>query len=751
MRARGVVTASGPRWLVVSAALVFVACSASKPPPSPPTAPAASTQIAPAPSASALAAASMDGPPVAERRDARDTYFGREIVDPYRWMEVDSPAFTAWMKGQADFTRASLDKLELLPKLRARVKSLDNAVARVALARRRGGKVFYTKAETGSDAYKLFVRDDLAGPERLLVDPETLAEPGKHASLDYYAPSPDAKYVAFGVSQSGSELSVLHVIETATGKALPDVIDRARFAAVSWRDGRSFFYKRNRKLPADAPATERLVKSRVHLHELGHDPDIDPPVFGYGVSPSIDIPEEGFPEVAATSGPHLVAVVYHGVQSEISMYTARKSELAGAKTPWRKIASPADEITDFAVRGDDLFLLSHKQAPRSKLLHVRLPKPDLAKATVVVPESEMVLDGVAPAADGVYVRGLEAGLGRLLRVPYAGKRTKEPIVVSSGASVRGFSTDADSPGALAMAVSWTNAPITYAYDAKSRKLVDTGISPVSPVAFTDIVAEEIKAKSADGTLVPLSVLHRRDLAKDGSHPTWLRGYASYGDVWQPSFEPMHLAWLERGGVIAVCHARGGGEHGETWHQGGKLATKPNTIADFVGCARHLIDAGFTKPAHLGGEGTSAGGILIGGAIVAEPALFGAAVIRVGMTNALRFEQIPIGPFNTSEFGTVKTQAGFEMLLAIDAYHRVADKTAYPAVMLTTGISDSRVSPWQSAKMAARLQAATSSGKPVLLRVEFEAGHGLGSSRSQVQNELADEMAFLLGQLGGPPR
>jgi prolyl oligopeptidase len=226
----------------------------------------------------------------------------------------------------------------------------------------------------------------------------------------------------------------------------------------------------------------------------------------------------------------------------------------------------------------------------------------------------------------------------------------------------------------------------------------------------------------------------------------LEGYGAYGTTREPVFDPMGLAWLERGAVSAVCHVRGGGEYGEDWHNGGKLATKPNTIDDFLACARYLIDEKLTSAASLAGEGTSAGGILIGGAVTKRPDLFGAAIIRVGMTNALRFEQIPIGPFNTSEFGSVKTEDGFHILQSIDAYHHVEDGALYPAVMLTTGITDPRVSPWQAAKMTARLQAATGSGKPVLLRVDYEAGHGLGSTRAQVEAERADKYAFLFQQL-----
>jgi prolyl oligopeptidase len=323
----------------------------------------------------------------------------------------------------------------------------------------------------------------------------------------------------------------------------------------------------------------------------------------------------------------------------------------------------------------------------------------------------------------------------------------EVVAVPAGASVYDVSAHPSAEGALVKIASWTTPQQILALDARTLEVEDTRLLPPSPVVFTGVVAEEVKAKSEDGTMVPLSIIRRADLPLDGGNPTWLIGYASYGFAEEPSFEPTHLAWLERGGVVAYCHARGGGEYGEEWHEAGKLKTKPNSIADFVACARQLVERKITSPAHLAGQGWSAGGIVAGGAITAHPELFGAAILRGGMLNALRFEQIPIGPFNTSEFGTVKTEEGFRMLSAIDAFHHVADGGAYPAVLVTTGIKDPRVSPWQSAKMAARLQAKSASGKPALLRVSFDDGHGNGSSRSQEQEELADTFAFLLWQIG----
>ena len=728
--------------------LALTACSAAPPPADPPPPrPALPATVGPPASPAAAPQASREGPARAPVREVRDSYFGAEIVDPYRWMETESPEFAAWMKAQADYTTKTIGALPARSELITRLRGLNNAGARVINVQRWGGKVFSLEAEPGKDNYRLYVRPSLTGEKRLLVDPEALTKDGKHASIDYYNPSPDGRYVAYGVSPSGSELSVLHVLESDTGKVLPDVIDRARYASIQWLDGKSFFYKRDRKLPEDAPATERFTKSRVYLHALGADPEKDEAVFGYGLSPDVPVPEEGFPAVfAPPDSAHVIAGISHGVQPELSLYYAPRRAIKGAKTPWTKLVTPADEVSEFDVHKDDIYLMTHRGALRSKILWTSLKRPDLAGATTVVPESEAVITGLAAAKDGLYIRKLDGGVGRLFRMPW-GSTAPELIDPGTEGSVRTFFAEPRAPGALIRLEAWTASPKVLEFDAAKKKAAITPVIPPSPVVFETIVSVEVKAKSEDGTLVPLSILHRKDIPRDGSSPTYLNGYGSYGNTWEPAFEPMHLAWLERGGIYAVCHPRGGGEYGEAWHRAGKLATKTNTIADFIACARYLINEKYTSAPRLARQGTSAGGIMIGGAIVKHPELFGAAVIRVGMVNALRFEQIPIGPFNTAEFGTVTTKEGFEMLLAIDAYHKVKTGTRYPAVLLATGITDSRVSPWQMAKMAARLQASTASDKPVLLRVNFGTGHGAGSTKTQREEELADTFAFLLAQIG----
>jgi prolyl oligopeptidase len=303
-------------------------------------------------------------------------------------------------------------------------------------------------------------------------------------------------------------------------------------------------------------------------------------------------------------------------------------------------------------------------------------------------------------------------------------------------------------GAWLELTSWTKSPLWYALSANGTAH-DTHIVPPSPVDFSKIESEEVKAKSADGTIVPLSIIHQKGIVTDGSRPTWLEGYGSYGITLDPTFRPTMLAFLEQGGIFAVAHVRGGGEYGEDWHNDGRLLTKQHTIDDFLACAQYLIDNKYTLTTKLAGEGTSAGGITIGGAITQRPDLFAAALIRVGDSDTLRSELMESGPANIPEFGTVKQPEGFKALLAMDAYQHVKANTAYPAVLLTTGVNDPRVAPWQAAKMTARLQASTNSGKPVLMRVDYDAGHGMGSTKSQRDAEFADEVAFLFWQFGLP--
>ena len=698
-----------------------------------------------------VTATPQSGPPAASVHEVKEDYFGTAVTDPYRWMEKTSdPEMVTWMKVQNDYTRSLLAKLPGRGKLVERIKALDDAGVNVTGLQVWGGHYFYFKTEPGSDNRKLCVRDTVEAAERVLMDPQKLTtSDDKHFSIDYFQPSLDGKYVAYGISPGGSENSVLHVLETATGKVLADSIDRAQFAQPAWLpDGDSFFYTRQQKLGPDAPPSALYQKLRTYRHRLGADPEKEASVFGYQENPGVTVLEDDFPSLqfSPAAPKYLLAIVAHGVKREIDAYVTEFTADPGTQTKWRKIVDANDAVWNVDVHGNSIYLISHKDAPRFKLLRTSLAAPKAAVAELLVPPSQVVITGVAAASDAVYIQDLDGGIGRLRRLPYGGGSATNIALPYEGA-ISTLVTNPTEPGAWVNMTSWTKSPTWYSYQPKSGKLTDTRIMPPSPVDFSQIESEEVRAKSSDGTMVPLSIIHKKGLALDGSHPTWLEGYGSYGITLDPVFRPTWLAWLERGGVYAIAHVRGGGEYGEDWHVGGMLGEKQHTIDDFIACAEYLIAHEYTSSARLAGEGTSAGGITIGGAITQRPELFAAALIRVGDSDSLRSETMASGPANIPEFGTVKTAVGFKALYAMDAYQHVKPGTKYPAVLLTTGVNDPRVAPWQAAKMTARLQASSNSGKPILLRVDYDAGHGIGSTKSQRDLELADEEAFLLWQFG----
>jgi prolyl oligopeptidase len=689
-----------------------------------------------------------NSPPIAPVIPVTDDYFGHKVVDPYRWMETpDSAQLKMWMKGQADYSRSVLDSLPRRSELLAEIGRLDNSGISVAQVQIGGDRYFYEKEKPGFETPKLYVRDGLRGPERLLVDPQKIGKPSTHYAIDYFTPSWDGKYVAYGISPGGSEDSVIHILNAGSGKELPETIDRARFGGIAWRpDGSSFYYNRLPKLPANAPPDAQEEKSVVFLHKLGSDPAKDVPVFGYGLTAKTPMVPLDTPYISTTPGcPFVFGLIEHGVQNELTIYVARASEVAGVATPWRKIIDVDDDVTGIDAHGSNLFLLTHKNASRFKVWRLDLARPG-ARLETFVPASNVVIKAIGVGQDALYLQDLDGGIGRIRRVPFHSGEAKRLALPYVGA-IPSILTYPFRPGLVFMETAWTHSALWYAYNPSTRKVVDTGLKPLSPISFASISSVEVKAKSADGTLIPLSIVYKKGIKLDGSHPTLLDGYGAYGMTEDPYFSPVNLPWLERGGVLAYSHIRGGGEYGEDWHKAGMKLTKQHSIDDFIACARYLIAKGYTSPAHLAGTGASAGGIVVGGALTQHPELFGAMIDEVGVSDALRSELEPNGPPNIPEFGSFTTPEGFNALYAMDAYLHVKDGTRYPAVLLTTGINDPRVASWEPAKMAARLQAATSSGKPILLRVDYDAGHGIGSTKAQEDELLADEDAFLLWQLG----
>lgn len=691
-------------------------------------------------------------PPVAPVRNVVDDYFGTKIADPYRWMEdMKSPEFQAWMKAQNEYTRALIDSIPGRLKLLDAITEYDNARTSVVDLGKYGNRYFYRKTEPSQDNFRLYMRDVNTGQEHVLVDPDRFrpSSEAAHYALDYIFPSWDGKYVAYGVSSGGSENSTLRIFDVDAGHDLPEAIDRCQYPSVSWlEDSKSFFYTRLQKVGPNDPPTAKYLDSQALWHKVGESPDKDVLVISRKEAPGIPLVAADFPGLAySPASPWVVAVAIHGVQREFPIYVAKLADFKDAKTQWRKVADDADEVTGFDMRGDDLYLLTHHHASRFKIVEVDMKNPDLMKAKTIFPAAEAVLVQHRVAKDGLYVQELDGGVGRLVRISFDGGR-QEPVALPFEGSISELFTDPRQPGGIVQAQSWARPP-EYLEFGEDRSPTDLRLIPNPTFEYSQLESIEMKVPASDGTMIPLSIVFKRGMAKDGKRPTLLEGYGSYGITIDPVFAPRYFPWLERGGILAFAHVRGGGEYGEDWHNAGRKLTKQNTIGDMIACAEYLVKHEYTSPNYLAGEGASAGGITVGGALTQRPDLFAATLDEVGDSDALRMENSPGGPANIPEFGSVTTEEGFRGLYIMDAYVHVKDGTAYPAVMLTTGVNDPRVDPWEAAKMTARLQAASSSGKPILLRVDYDAGHGFGSGKKQRSELLADEMSFLLWQFGNP--
>ncbi|MCU0939234.1 MAG: prolyl oligopeptidase family serine peptidase, partial [Burkholderiaceae bacterium] len=469
-------------------------------------------------------------------------------------------------------------------------------------------------------------------------------------------------------------------------------------------------------------------------------------------SPGVKIhPAQDSPMVVAVHGtPLALGLIFHGTDREITAFVAPLADAAAGRAQWRKVVDRSDDITAVEIIGSRLIALTHRNASRFRLIETSVAAPDFAKARTLMAGEPGVLTGFARASDALYVTRRDGAVSRLFLLPLAKdtgavgapREIKLPVAGSFETS----GTDPRLPGVLLSLNGWTRGVQIYA--ANAQGVTNTGLQPRGRFdALPDYVATEVLVKSHDGAMVPLSIIHRKGLTLDGTAPTLLWGYASYGITEEPWFSAWRIAWLERGGVFAVANPRGSGAFGQDWYKAGFQASKPNTWKDFIATAEYLVANKYTSPARLGIWGGSAGGILVGRAMTERPDLFRAVISSVGVNDAVRAELTPNGVPNIPEFGTHTTESGFRALLAMSMYHQIVDQTPYPAVLFTHGVNDPRVDVWHSSKAAARLQAATSSGRPVLLRLDFQSGHGVGDTREQRNAERADVLAFLLWQFG----
>jgi prolyl oligopeptidase len=681
-----------------------------------------------------------------------DTHWGTRVSDPFRALENSrDAAVQQWLRAQADATTQAFARLPGRQALLERIQAIDAQAAGTAnnLQRTEDGRLFFLRRNPGEQQFRLVVRDSVtAGPagERVLIDPDRLSrEAGRPVALLGYAVSPDGKKLAYSLQTGGGEIGALRVVEVDGGKTVAGPIEGVRGFTANWLpDSSGLFYVKLREGFEQRPATERFQDTTTHWLTLGA---ADRIIFSQSRHPELALPSIAGGIANVMPGTQRVFMqVRLGVDRNLVVLTSDLASLREGKPQWRKLVEPADEVHETALGPGVLYLRSAKGAPRFQVLRLRADEAALSSAEVWVPQGAGVITDISAAKEGLYVARREGVNTQLHRLRH-GSRELLALTLPQQGSVSISSADLDLDGVVVSVSSWTRASSHFQLEASGRATRLQLAQPGTLDAPPGMISREVMVKSHDGVEVPLSIISRSDVQLDGRNPTLLYGYGAYGTVESPGFSPRLLAWLERGGVYALAHVRGGGVFGRDWHSAGHKTTKPNTWRDGIAAAQWLIAQRYTSPKHLAVYGGSAGGIFVGRAATERPDLFAAAISSVGVLDTVRSETRANGVGNIPEYGTVTKEDEFRGLLAMSSYNALTPGTRYPAFLLTHGVNDIRVDVWQSSKFAARLQALPSQEKPVLMRLDYEAGHGSGTSRTQAQERQADVWAFVLWQAG----
>ena len=678
--------------------------------------------------------------------DAEDVYFGKTYKDPYRWLEnQQDKEVQDWFKAQANLTDNLLAKIPARDALTDEWMALDKLKpASYSAISYENGRVFYKKTLGGENVGKLYFREGWKGAEKLLLDPGSY-KTGAVMTIESVVPSWDGKHVALGISSQGAEYSELRILDVERGTLLPESMYPS-YGPIGWtKDNRTFFYDAGKVTDIKSPEIELNRKTR--LHKLGTDFAQDIDFFSNETCPELGIEPKEFPQASIDeSYPDFVIGFVGTVQNEMRCFYAPTSQMKQKKIKWNVLCQTSDNLVrGMAFDGDYIYAVTHTGAPKYKVVRTSIKHPDWAHAETVIPEAADSIRSLTKTKHYLIVEYSNGVFDRLVRYDLSNGKTQEiklPVTGSVGCSCPDWKTD----NCLVFITSWTSPVTIYDMDAGKQTFTKSIFnSDVHYPGFEELVSEEVEVPGHDGTMVPLSIVHKKGLALDGANCCILEGYGAYGISFTPRFS-IRYSLAKKGVVLAFAHPRGGSEKGEAWYKAGYKTTKPNTWKDFISCAEYLVKKGYTNPEKLSGTGTSAGGILISRAITERPDLFRAAICNVGCANAMRMEFTPNGPVNTPEFGTVKDEVECKALYEMDGVAHVQKGVKYPALMGVGGWNDPRVTAWEPGKFVAAMQEAGASGHPALMKVNYDNGHFTEEKIVTFRN-FAGQSAFLLWQTG----
>lgn len=672
-------------------------------------------------------------PPKLVRQTLVETLHGQQVADPYRHLENGAdPVVAAWTEGQNAVTRSTLDGRAARATSRARLEALAS-IGRLRQPRVYGKRVFYLKRVGTENQPALCVRDGFASAIRRVVDPNTMSADGTVA-LDWWYPSPDGSKVAFGTSEGGNELSTLRVKEVETGKVLPDEIPRTRAAAVAWLPDQTGFYYTQYPAPGSVPEGEEKYHRHVFFHKLGTSLEEDRLVYGD------NRPKEDWPNVSLSRDGRWLVVDVHMGWSKSEVFVKDLKE--GGR--WKPVIKGLDAKFFPVIHEGTIYFLTNWKAPRFRIMSCAPTDTEPEQWKEIVPEGEQTITSFDIVGGRLAILELRDATSRLRTTALDGSGGADVELPGIG-TVGEIQSDPEGTNLVFDFLSFFSPPALFRLDVSTGAVKE--FERLEGIDTSAYESSQIRYASKDGTSIPMFLVHRKGMVRNGNQPTLLMGYGGFAQSMTPFFSSSIMMWLERGGVFAMPNLRGGGEYGEAWHEAGMLAHKQNTFDDFIAAGDWLVKEKITSPSRLAIMGGSNGGLLVGAALTQRPDLFRAVVCDVPLLDMVRFHKFQLARLWIPEYGDPDKAGDFAWLFAYSPYHRVKDGTPYPAVFLRTAEGDTRVDPMHARKMCARLMDASTSRKPILFWCEKKAGHGAGKPLSKQLDDLADAYTFLMWQLG----
>lgn len=678
--------------------------------------------------------------PKAPSDDTVDEYFGTKVEDPYRPLENDTSATTLeWVKAENAVTQQYLSQIPFRDAFRNRLTDLNNYRKTGMPWKAKDGKYYYSENDGLKNQAVVYRTDTLGGTPEVFLDPNTLSDNGTVALTGLY-PSNDGKYTAYTVSRNGSDWTEIYLLDTKTGKQLPDHVEWAKFTDASW-DGDGFYYSAYPRPEAGKEFSNANENHQIYYHKIGTPQSQDRLVYEDPEHPlhfhSAYVPE---------SQDYLFVIgAGEGIGQSV-IFRSLKDRAAG----WQVMEPSQDyDIQIVDVADGKVYFTTNYGAPRNRLMAADLKNPGRDNWEVIIPESDAVLTDVVPAADKLIVSYEKDASSRAYVYDRTGKEIREVQFPTYGTA--SFSADKKSPEAFYSFTSFAYPSSVYRYDVNTGDTSLVSTPEISGVNLDDYVTEQVFYPSADGTKVPMFLTYKKGLERNGKNPVYLYGYGGFNISLTPSFSANRLLWLENGGIYAQANLRGGSEYGEEWHLAGTKQQKMNVFNDFISAAEYLIKEGWTEKDLLTIEGGSNGGLLVGATVNLRPDLFKVAIPRVGVMDMMRYHLFTIGWNWASDYGTSADSPEMaEYLLSYSPLHTIKSGVDYPAIMVTTADHDDRVVPAHSFKYAAALQAADTGDAPKLIRIDSNAGHGAGKPMSKVIDEQTDIYSFIFHNLGIDP-